>query len=134
MKKHFVTFFSPGTFVAEESTFPIDSWDVDWAIKKSMEVEERYGARPYSFQFSTRERGDDELDSHVVEKSKLFYLGGEVETLDQIKARNNPADRILISNMEGNGWDRIVRTKSPYSWTQPLLEGDTVLKLGEAGK
>ncbi len=35
MEKHFVTFLSPGTFVAEDRTLPIDSWDVN----KAQEIE-----------------------------------------------------------------------------------------------
>ena len=69
MKKHFVTFYSPGTFVAEQTTKPIDSWDVELAVSMSGEIKERYGALPYGFQFSTRERGENDLDSHEVETS-----------------------------------------------------------------
>lgn len=32
MEKHFVTFYSPGTFVAESSEQPIASWDTDAAV------------------------------------------------------------------------------------------------------
>ena len=31
MKKHFVTFFSPGTFIAESTTKPIESWNIEEA-------------------------------------------------------------------------------------------------------
>jgi hypothetical protein len=31
VKQHFVTFYSPGTFFAETSEKPIDSWDVEKA-------------------------------------------------------------------------------------------------------
>lgn len=65
MKKHFVTFFSPGTFVSETSEKPIDSWDVDTAVEMSTQILERHGARPYGFRFSTRERGQEDLDSKV---------------------------------------------------------------------
>ena len=80
MKKHFVTFLSPGTFVAEESTKPIDSWDVDKAVKMARSIKERHNARPYGFQFSTRERGPDDLDSKVTKQSGVYWLGGKVET------------------------------------------------------
>jgi hypothetical protein len=55
--------------------------------------------------------------------------GGLVETLDEVKARRRPdgKDDILISNMEGNGYKRIVTNDNSWRWTQPLEEGDTVL-------
>ena len=102
MEKHFVTFYSPGTFVAEESTKPIDSWDVKAAMKMARKVKERYNALPYGFRFTTRSRKADELDSKVTATSCLYWLGGKIETLAEVKARATEKDRILVSNMEGN--------------------------------
>lgn len=127
MEKHFVTFYSPGTLVAETTKKPIDSWDVEAAKKMAETVLERYGAVPYGFKFSTRSRTDDELDSRVVSESPMYYLGGKVETLEQVKARNDPKDRILIGNMECNGYDRIITNNNSWRWTQPLRAGDVVL-------
>jgi hypothetical protein len=128
MKKHFVTFFSPGTFVAETTTKEIDLWDVERAMEMSGEVLERYDALPYGFQFTTRERGDSDFDSKEVARSGMYYLGGEVLTIDDLKKQNDPSNRILISNMEINGWDRVVVNKNSWSWTQPLKDDDVVLK------
>lgn len=127
MEKHFVEFFSPGTFVAESSVKPIDTWDVETAVLMATEVKERHGAVPYGFRFLTRSRGPDDLDSNVAAKSGMYYLGGRVETLEQVKARNDPKDRILISNMECNGYSRIVTNDNSWPWTQPLHDGDVVL-------
>jgi len=128
MKKHFVIFFSPGTLLSEQSSESIDSWDVDKAVEMSRKIKERYGATPYGFQFATRERKDDELDSKEIKRSGTYYLGGEVFTLEQIKSRNDPNDRILISNMECNGWDKVVVNTNSWKITQPLTENDTVLE------
>lgn len=128
MKRHFVTFFSPGTFFAEQSEFPIDSWDVEEAKEMSKSVKERHGAAPYGFCFSTRERGPDDLDSQVTESSNMYYINCKVETLAELIVRNDPREAILRSNMEGNGWDKIVTTTKGFRWTQPLKEGDVVLE------
>lgn len=127
MKKHFVTFYSPGTFVAEHSIEPIESWDVGVAIEMARNVKKRHGATPYGFQFSTRERSDTELDSKESAKSAMYYLGGKVFTLAQLKKCNNPSDRTLIANMECNGWKKVVINNNSWQWTQPLMEGDEVL-------
>jgi len=127
VEKHFVTFFSPGTFVAEETEKPIDSWDVEKACAMATEVLERYNATPYGFQFTTRSRGDADLDSKVTKRSPIYYLGGKVETLAQVKARATEKDRILVANMEGNGYDRIITNTNSWRFTGPLRDGDVVL-------
>lgn len=127
MQQHFVTFYSPGTFVAEETTKPLDAWSVDLAVRMAREIKERHGAVPYGFRFSTRERGPDDLDSHESARGPMYYLGGKVETLEQVKARATEKDRILIRNMEGNGWHRIITNNNSWRWTQPLNDDDVVL-------
>lgn len=127
LKKCFVIFFSPGTFCAEQSEKPIDDWDINIAVKMARKIKERYNATPYGFCFTTRERKDDELDSKEVKRSAMYYLGGEVLTLEQIKARNDPTDKILISNMECNGWKKVVDNRNSWRWTQPLRDGDVVV-------
>lgn len=127
VKAHFVTFFSPGSFVAEETTKPIPSWNVDTAIEMAFEIRERYNARPYGFQFSTRERGHEDLDSKVTQFSGVYYLGGKIETLAEIERRNLPEEKILLSNMKSNGWDKIVTNRNSWRWTMPLREKDILL-------
>lgn len=128
VEAHFVTFFSPGTFLAEETTRPIASWDVEAAKAMALTVLERYNATPYAFQFTTRSRTDEDLDSKVSAKSPLYWLGGKIETLADVKARATEKDRILVSNMEGNCWDRIITNTNSWRWTQPLQSGDIVLE------
>lgn len=128
MEKHFVTFYSPGTFVAEATTKPIDSWDVNSACEMARKIKERYGATPYGFRFSTRSRKDDELDSSVSARSPMYYLGGKVETLAEVEERATDRDSILLSNMRGNGYKRIVTNGNSWGWTQPLNDGDVVLE------
>jgi hypothetical protein len=127
MQQHFVTFFSPGTFVAEHTTKPIDSWSVETAREMMATVKERYDATPYGFRFTTRGREDHELDSKVIAKSPMHYVGGKVETLAEVEARNDPKEDVLRSNMRCNGYDRIWTTTEGWKWTQPLNADDVVL-------
>lgn len=133
MQQHFVTFYSPGSFVAEETRQPIDAWSVPTALELSRSIVERYNSRPYGFRFSTRTRGDADLDSKVTATSPMHYIAGRVETIEEIEARNDPTESILRSNMRGNGWARVVVTESPWRHCGRLDAGDVVLnERGEA--
>lgn len=127
VKAHFVTFYSPGTFVAESTTKPIPSWDVDLAVAMMTDIKERHGARPYGFRFTTRGRAADELDSKVIATGPMHYVGGKVETREEIETRNDPSEKILRSNLRMNGYDRIWRTTEGWGWTQPLSSDDVVI-------
>ena len=128
MKKHFVMFYSPGTFVSEMTEKEIDSWDVEKAKELAHSIKERHNATPFGFRFITRSRNDDELDSKITEKSNMYYLGGKIRHLDFIILENNPDERILISNMKMNGWDRVVENTNSWKVTQPLEKDDVVLE------
>ena len=127
MKKHFVTFLSPGSIVSEQSEKPIDSWDVKQAMNMADKICERHNASPYAFYFTTRSRKNDELDSKVTKRSNTYHLGGTVKTLAQVKAENDPDNRILISNMECNGYKKIIVNDNSWRSTQPLKKDDVVL-------
>ena len=126
MKKRFVTFFSPGTFVAEQTTKCIASWDVEHALKLLPEIEERYGAKPYGFQFYTMRRGLRDFEPKEIDRSGTYYVGCRVQTLEDVEAEG-PATRILAQNMRMNNWDSVVTTMEGWKWTQPLREKDVVL-------
>jgi hypothetical protein len=128
VEKHFVTFYSPGTFVAEDTTKPIRSWSTKIAMRMARTIKERYGAIPYGFQFTTRGRGPKDLDSKVVRKSPLYYLGGRIETVEEVRKRDDPKERTLLANMEGNKWDRIIVNDNSYRWTMPYNDTDVVLE------
>lgn len=127
MQKHFVVFYSPGTFFTESTEKEIDSWDVNTAMQMATTIKERHSAVPFGFQFKTRTRTDADFDSKVTATSCMYCLGGAVETLADVEARNDPKDRILISNMRGNGWDRIIVNTNSWKITQPLNPEDIIL-------
>lgn len=127
MKKHFVEFLSPGTFVSESTTSEINSWDVEVACTMAADIKERHAAVPYGFRFITRERGEDDLDSKVTERSGIYYLGGEVRTLEQVVSDNRDDERILRSNMVANGYTRIIVNTNSWKFTAGLEFGDVVL-------
>ncbi len=126
VQKHFVTFYSPGTFVAEESTKSIDGWCVETARAMIPTIKERYGAVPYGFRFTTRSRGPDDLDSKQTATSPFYWLGGTVETLAEVELREPGS--ILASNMRCNNLSRVITNNNSWRWTQPLSENDVVLE------
>jgi hypothetical protein len=127
MKKHFVTFLSPGTFSHEETSKEIDSWDVEKAKQMARGIKERHNATPFAFYFTTRSRNSEDLDSKVSATSPTYYLGGKVETFAEVEARATKDDSILLSNMRCNNWDRIITNTNSWRVTQPLHKEDVVL-------
>lgn len=127
LTKHYVEFFSPGTFLSETSTEEIASWDIDTAVQMATKVTERYGAIPYGFQFSTRERSAKDFDSKETKRSQTYFLGGKIETLAEVEARNDPEEAILRSNMRANGYTKIVVNTNSWKATLPFNKGDVFL-------
>lgn len=127
MKKHFVTFLSPGTLFHETTEKPIESWDIIKACDMAHTIQERHGATPFAFFFTTRSRTEQDLDSRVTETGPTYYLGGEVLTLAQVKAKKDPKNDILIRNMEANKWKKVIINTNSWRVDQPLNENDVVL-------
>lgn len=126
MKKRFVTFYSPGTFVAETTTKCMARWDVEKAVEMMAEIEERYGAKPYGFQFHTMKRGLRDFESKKVDRSPTYYVNCKVQTLEDVEAEG-PASATLAQNMRSNKWKRVVTTTEGWKWTQPFRDGDVLL-------
>jgi hypothetical protein len=70
----------------------------------------------------------------VVEESSRYRIYvGEVLTADDLEHLPGIADySILLSNMRGNGWERVVRTRRGNF--QPIEPGDVVLAPAEAAR
>lgn len=119
VEQHYVTFYSPGTFFPEKSTKKIKKWDVPTAIRMAKKIKERYNATPYGFQFSTDARKKDWLDSKTVKESKFHFLGGKILTLEQVKERKDPNDKILISNMVNNKFSEIIENTNSWKVCLP---------------
>lgn len=136
MRKHRVTFYSPGTLFSESSSYDIDSWDIAKAISLSEKVTERYGAKPYGFVFATYltapevsdgEGGTLKVEPKRIAESGIHFLGGKLETYDDVVARDNSDESILRSNMRGNSmWIVCINTNS-YRSTLPFNEEDKLL-------
>lgn len=130
VKKHFVRFYSPGSFVAEISEKPIASWDIEKAREMAAGVKERHNATPYAFSFVTRSRTEKHLDSSITAESGLYYLGGKIRTLAEVEAQE--PNSILASNMRMNKYERVVESTSGWSWARPLEPEDVVLEMEHA--
>lgn len=131
-----VTFYSPGSFVHEQTSRLIDSWDVLSAVEMAKGITERYGAKPYGFVFSTTLGHDPipdgrggclEVSSRELETSGTYFLGGRIITLPELLAGNVDGSRILISNMRCNKWYAVVENTNSYRTTLPFSTEDVLL-------
>lgn len=117
MLKHYVRFSFPGAFFSEYETEEV-------AERNPELITVPDGAFAYCFFDRTEEVVDGEkLIGKEKNFSPLTYFG-TAYTLEEVKAQF-PEYTTLISNMECNGWNRVVRTRRG-NW-QPLEEGDKVI-------
>lgn len=118
MLKHYVEFFYPGSFVPESS--------IQEVIDRAVPVEVPKGA--YGFHHFSREeieQAGELLMGKPKDYDPMTYYG-EILTLEQVQALEPARNyNILVSNMECNGWNQVVRTVCGNF--QPLNEGDKVV-------
>ena len=115
-------FFRPGSFVGETWETPVDSLspdDVEWPKEA------------YAFQLR---KSSCVIVDGVQYKSDTTNVGpmyyhpdSKVMTLAEIEARNDPNDRILLSNMRMNNWPAVVLTRWG-NWPQPTGNDIKILK------
>lgn len=135
MKKHYVLFLSPGTFVDEQSLKPIDQFgDVAAAVDRSKSVTERHGARPYGFRFITRmehapipdgEGGTLAVEPKTLVETGTYFIDGRLRKYDEVVAENDPKESILRSNMRQ--MPIVVETQNSWRHTAAFNEGDFVV-------
>jgi len=121
MLKHYVEIYYPGGFFSETSTIEIKNREVDFEIPENC-----FGYRLFD---RTEVKQDGELligDRKNI--SGMVYLG-EKYSLSRLKKEfgNKKDYRILISNVEDNGYKGAVKTRRG-NW-QPLTEKDKVLTI-----
>jgi len=125
MIQTFVEFRIPGVFVSETETRRVKSRRRPRSIPKYA----------YCYRFFDQAVGEAELDGEKIEVtgeqrnvSGRYFLGGTVYDRERIpKTRDN---RILISNAENNGWNKVIRCRTG-NW-QPFLEDDQVVSVRKA--
>lgn len=136
LRKHQVTFYSPGTFFAEISSRPINEWDTKEALEIAKTVSERYNAKPYGFSFSTQltalpvpdgEGGTLEVAPKTVATSGTHFIGGKLETYDDVIARDDPKEEIMRSNMRANSYWIVCINTNSFRSALPFEEKDILV-------
>jgi len=114
----YVRFLSPGSFVADDWTVPVDSADpraVKWPEN--------------AYMFTLHERVDV-LDGPKTFKGQAKQIGpmyyhpdSKVLTQAEIAAKDDPRDSILLRNMRYNKWPSVIYSRWG-NWPQPYKAGE----------
>lgn len=136
INKHYVVFFSPGTFVSEQTEKEIDTPDIRVAVEMAKSITERYGAKPYGFQFVLRkthpplddgEGGKLEVLAKEIRRSGTYFIGGKLLLLSDLERSNDQNDRFLIDNMRINDYPIVIENTNSWKSTMPFREEDVLL-------
>jgi hypothetical protein len=134
MRKHFVEFFSPGTFVPEQTRKPIDAWNPVVAVELANGITERYGAKPYGFKFVTvltadpvpdGEGGQLTVEPKEVARSGTHFLGGRLLTFDEIPDAEE--FKTLRFNMGCNDMPIVIENSNSWKFTGAFHEKDCIV-------
>ena len=117
MIKHYIELLYPGALFTGSYVKEVDNRDPS-RVDAPREC--------FGFRFFDREEvvsGNEVLAGNPKNYSGVFYFG-RIHTLADVK-REFPDKDILARNMEGNAWDRVVRTRRGNF--QPLRLEDAVI-------
>ncbi len=115
--------YMPGSFVNNSSTVEVNGRTIE-QIARTVDISV-FAVRTFKVLDGTAQVGSKSVRvrSERFDVSPLTFIGGDVFTLEEVKAQF-PQHSTLISNMEGNGWNRTIRDRTG-DW-KPYL-GETVL-------
>ena len=123
VRRTYVEFVYPGIIVSETSVKEVESRDTS-------EVKVPDGA--FGFRFFDVLIAKVECDGKTVElrsdrlnQSPMHYYGGRILTREEVE-REVPDNRILLDNMDGNGWNRVIKTRMGNF--QPFEESDAFVE------
>lgn len=114
-------------FFHETTSRDVASRDVGAALQECPKG--HYGFRFYDIEYQIAKRDDGsevEVDHKQVNRSGTYFINGTV--YDEAGVKEHVSDNsILLSNMEGNGWSRVVRTKTGNIC--PFLDKDEIVSV-----
>jgi hypothetical protein len=123
--KTYAELMFPGSFFSEDSVIEVSKRDPVALAKKH---ENAFSIR--FFDLTSTEVVVDGVKRVVSGERKnlspLYFPDGKIKTLAQIKKMDAP---MILSNMECNGWDRVVRTRR--GTYQPFESGCEIIKTTE---
>lgn len=130
----FVEFFSPGTFVSEQTDKPCAHGDITKALEMARGIKERHGASPYGFRFYTIERAmvvDGEgnkaqKSKRETNRSGMHYITGTILRYDDVP--DDSEHSILRANMRCNDYAYCIENRNSWRFTGEFAAKDCIVE------
>ncbi len=116
MTKHYLKTYYPGSFFPETSAKEVKKRDVLVDLPK--------GAYAYQYYDVEEVTKNKEILRGKEKNRSPMYFAGKVYTIRELEEAY-PNKRILISNIKGNGWNKVIKTIRG-NW-QPFSNEDILL-------
>lgn len=124
--EHWVKFLLPGTLFPEETRVQLESRSTREAM--AFADKNAYAFKLYDVEVRTGvlEDGEKIENRRMVNESGMYFIGGKLLDKEDIAKENELNNRysILLSNMESNGYEYVVRCRTGNY--QPFQEGDVL--------
>lgn len=122
--KHYATYYYPSIMCSGEGTVELPENTVEAALKQMPTAAFAFTLYDVETQTATLEDGSSFEHDRTVYRSGMIYPCAAAFTVDEVKALTGD-HRILVGNMIGNGWQKVVRTRAGNF--QPLLPDSVVI-------
>ena len=123
------TFYEPGSFMSEETSRVVKTRDPNEIAKMAPERAFCFTIEDFVEKTTTVDGENFKKTESVGGPSGRFYLGGNLYTVDELKAKfeGDRNKQTLISNIEGNGYPKAIHCRTG-NW-QPFTDQDVFLDI-----
>ena len=123
-----VTFYTPGSFMPNESTKEVPGLDTEQIAAMAPKNAYSFIVQEFSEKTTTVD-GEDFSKKEAVGEPQRFYLGGDLYTVDELKEKfaGDHSKETLIANFEGNDWPKAILCRTG-NW-QPFYDDDVLLEV-----
>lgn len=109
-RKAYVEYYFAGSFFIESSIKPTK----DRNVKNLKVPDEAFGFQFFDIIETTKTKNGKKITSksNPLNASPIYYYGGEIMTIAEVRKKKIPNAHTIISNMKANNWSKVIKCRT----------------------